>query len=112
VPAVFAAFAASAALALWTALTSPSANATLAATHAPLRFISDLHRACAVPERLIRNPELLEHREQQVRQRGLLRHLDVPVALELAGRAARQNDWQRVVVVLVAVAHAAAVHHE
>src|SRR5262249_38118011 len=68
-----------------------SASIAPAAKPTPLRFISDLHRARAVPERLIRHAELLEHREQQVRQWCLLRDLDVPVPFQLPSGAAGQH---------------------
>ena len=57
-------------------------------------------------------PELVEHRQQQVRHVRVLREPQMPAALQLPGRAAREDDRQRAEVVLVAVAQRAAVEDQ
>ena len=54
----------------------------------------------------------IQHRQQQVGHRRVLRVADVPPALQPARGAAREDDRQVGVVVRVAVAHPAAVEHQ
>ena len=66
----------------------------------------DRNHAGAVAELLGRDAELVEHRQQQVRHRRVRRVPDVTPAFQRARCAAGQDDRQRIVIVLVAVAHA------
>src|SRR5439155_8479875 len=68
----------------------------------------DLERLSAVTERLHRNADLVEHRQQKVRHRCVIRILEVTAALMLARCTANDEVWQREMIVHVAVAHVAA----
>src|SRR5687767_10270088 len=74
------------------------------------KFILDLRQnAAAVAELLHRDVVAIEQRHKQVGKARVLRILHVLTALDLAVRVAKDGRRQRIVVVLVAVAHVAAV---
>src|SRR5688572_1880678 len=68
--------------------------------------------ARAVADALHLEPSFVDDGEQQVRERRVLRQLEVLAAAELAVRAADQDVRQRIIVVPVAVAHVRAVHQQ
>src|SRR5688500_197302 len=76
-----------------------------------IRAASDSERLGAVADLVHRRAHLVEYGEQQVRHRRVRCVADVAVTLQPSRRAADEHDRQRVVVVLVAVAQAAAVQH-
>src|SRR5438132_8244315 len=83
----------------------PTRAATIAA-------LQGLDAAVAVAERVDRDADLVEHRQDQVRHRRVIRILEMTAALVIAGRASDDEIRQREMVVLVAVAHVAAVEDE
>ena len=62
-----------------------------------------------VAEGVFMDSQLVEHAEQQVRHWRMHGSDDVPIPLQLAAGAAQQNQRQRIVIMLISVAHAAAV---
>jgi hypothetical protein len=58
------------------------------------------------------DPEFVENGKHQVRHRGMRGRLQVSAAFDLARRASDQQNRQRVVIVLIAVAQSAAVKNE
>src|SRR3954449_7679763 len=76
----------------------------------PGRCISDVHSPGAVAERIDLDARLVKEAQMQVRKRNFLSRADVTPTLETPRAAAREQDWKRVVVVNVAVAHTAAPH--
>src|SRR5689334_18439475 len=72
----------------------------------------DLHDAGAIAERLCGHAHRLQQGELEIRQRRLRCHLNVPPAFELAACTTGNDDRQRLVIMLVAVAHAAAIHRD
>ena len=83
-------------------LTSPSA--------APLDFRKFAQFAGAVRERFCRNAHLLSHRQVQVRQRSLVRELDVPARAEQAVPVSGE-DGRQVVMIVIPPETAAVTHH-
>src|SRR5581483_4422882 len=65
-----------------------------------------------VPELLLLDSELVQHRQQQVRHRRVRSDTNVTPAFDLAGSAADQKYRQRIMVVLVAVAQRAPVQYQ
>ena len=63
----------------------------------------------AVAEAVLMDAQFVEQRQHQVRHGRVRRKRQVAAAFQLAGSAARHHDGQRIVIVLIAVAHAAAV---
>jgi len=63
----------------------------------------------AIPEAFLLHAELVEHAEQKIRHRGVLRSNDMTVAFQRAAGAAEDNKRQWIVIVLIPVAHAASI---
>ena len=72
-------------------------------------FSSDLQFPRTVAERFPLRAELVQHAQEKIRHGGLGRSGDVAVALKLARGASYEHDGQWIVIVLVSIAHAAAV---
>src|SRR5262245_32326890 len=72
----------------------------------------DVEVCRAVSEALLLHAEFLEEREQQVRHGSVRGRYDVPAALQLSRKTPDHNHRQRIVIMLVAVAHAASVQHD
>src|SRR5580658_4834807 len=70
---------------------------------------SDLQLTGTVAKLVLINADLVEHTQKQIGHRRMLRELEVPAALQFARCATSQHDRQRIVIVLIRVAHAAAV---
>ena len=66
----------------------------------------------AVSETRLLHSEFLEERQQQVRHGSVRGRYDVPAAFQLSRKTADHDHRQRIVIVLFAVAHAAAVCDE
>src|SRR5688572_2546284 len=81
-------------------------------THKRCRFIakpSDCQHSVAIAESVGGDIELFEHARQQVGHWCAKACTDMATTLQLAGCATGQQQRQRIVVMLVRVAHAAAV---
>src|SRR5262249_36103534 len=74
--------------------------------------LSDFELGGAIAETLLANSELIEQRQKQVRHRCMRREHQVPAALQRSRGAARDQHRQWIVIVLIPIAHAAAVQHD
>src|SRR5262245_8667435 len=82
--------------------------------HAPASgamLSSDLQHRGAVAELILLNPQLGENGQQQIRHRRLGSE-DQASALQASRSAARKDEGQRLVIVLIAVAHAAPIKNQ
>ena len=77
---------------------------------AALHVCKVLQLAVAVPDAFFRNAHPIQHRQEQIRHRGLLGISKMASALDLARGAAGQQDRQIIMGMHIAVAQAAAVH--
>src|SRR5262245_27136243 len=67
--------------------------------------------ARTVPEAFLADTQFVEHAQQKIRHRRVFGRDDMPVAFEGTSRCAQENDRQRIMVVLVSIAHAASVQN-
>ena len=65
--------------------------------------------ACAVSEAVSLHAEQVEHAQEQIRHWGVGRRHDMTISFQPSGSASQQYDGQRIVVVLISVAHTAAI---
>jgi hypothetical protein len=72
----------------------------------------DFQLARTVSKTVLMDAELIQHAQQQVRHWRMRRRHDVTVTLELARGASQQDDGQWIMIMLVSVAHAAAVEKQ
>ena len=78
----------------------------------PPQMISDLETAGAVAELVLPNAELVQDAQIEIRHRSVWRVLDVTASFELTRCASNQENRQRIVIVLIAVAECAAVQNQ